>query len=141
MLFILNSDLQIINTLSLKGVITQGYTPYFDDYHTQALDTGAETFEFKTIANSKESENLVAGNYIAFRDDNGDDKLFNIIETSETRGNEGFIKYVYCEMHGIELRNSVVRPMEITNASVEKFAETLLEGSDWSLGKVEDFGS
>ena len=41
------------------------------------LSTGAETFEFKTMANSKESENLVAGNYIAFREDE-QDKLFNI---------------------------------------------------------------
>ena len=126
MLFILNQDLQIINVLSMKGVISKGNSIYFNDYYTQMLATGAETFEFKTIANSKESESLVAGNYIAFRED-GEDKLFNIIETTESKG--------------IELKNCVVRPMQILNASPEKFATQILEGTDWELGKVDDIGT
>ena len=141
MLFIFNSDLQIVDTLSLKGVVSQGNTPYFDDYYTQTLATGSETFEFKTIADSKESKNIVVGNYIAFRDDNGEDKLFNITEIIESKSEDGFIKYVYCEMHGIELKNSIIRPVNISNASVGKFAETILSDSGWSLGKVDDFGA
>ena len=112
MLFILNQDLQIVNVLSMKSVISKGNSVYFEDYYKQMLSTGAETFEFKTMANSKESENLVAGNYIAFRED-GQDKLFNIIETTELKNEDGFIKHVYCEMHGIELRNSILRPMQV----------------------------
>ena len=140
MLFILNQDLQIVDVLSMKGVISKGNSVYFEDYYTQMLGTGAETFEFKTIANSKESEKLVVGNYIAFRED-GEDKLFNIIETTESKSEDGFIKHVYCEMHGIELKNCVVRPMQILNASPEKFATQILEGTDWELGKVDDIGT
>lgn len=140
MLFILNQDLQIVDVLSMKGVISKGNSVYFEDYYTQMLSTGAETFEFKTMANSKESENLVVGNYIAFRED-GEDKLFNIIETTESKSEDGFIKQVYCEMHGIELKNCVVRPMQILNASPEKFATQILEGTDWELGKVDDIGT
>ena len=140
MLFILNQDLQIVDVLSMKGVISKGNSIYFEDYYTQMLGTGAETFEFKTIANSKESEKLVVGNYIAFRED-GEDKLFNIIETTESKSEDGFIKHVYCEMHGIELKNCVVRPMQILNASPEKFATQILEGTDWELGKVDDIGT
>ena len=140
MLFILNQDLQIVNVLSMKGVISKGNSVYFEDYHKQMLSTGAETFEFKTMANSKESENLVVGNYIAFRED-GQDKLFNIIETTELKNEDGFIKHVYCEMHGIELRNSILRPMQVLNASPEKFASLILENTDWQLGKVDDIGT
>ena len=140
MLFILNSDLQIIDTLSVKGIISQGNTPYFEDYYTQILATGAETFEFKTMANSRESRNIIVGNYIAFRDDNGDDKLFNIIETNESRSEQGFIKSVYCEMHGIELKNNIIRPMVMLNTSLEKFAETILSDTDWQVGEIDDFG-
>ena len=139
MLFILNQDLQIVNVLSMKGVISKGNSVYFEDYHKQMLSTGAETFEFKTMANSKESENLVAGNYIAFREDE-QDKLFNIIETMELKNEDGFIKHVYCEMHGIELRNSILRPMQVLNASPEKFASLILENTDWQLGIVDDIG-
>ena len=51
MLFILNQDLQIVNVLSMKSVISKGNSVYFEDYHKQMLSTTAETFEFKTMAN------------------------------------------------------------------------------------------
>lgn len=124
MLFILNKSHEVVGSLNSNGDLSR-ITTYFDDKYVQDLGTGAETFEFSTMADTEQAQHLVAGNFIAFKED-GEFKLFNIIQTEEVH-EEIFTKTVYCEMAGIELINEIIRPMKILNSSLRKFLTTILE--------------
>lgn len=134
MLFILNKSYEVVGTLNHNGDLSK-ITTYFDDEYVQDLGTGAETFQFSTLADNSESQHLVAGNFIAFREE-GEFKLFNIIQIEECH-EETFIKTVYCEMAGIELINEIIRPMKVLNSNLRKFLNTILEQTDWKLGKID----
>lgn len=133
-LFILDKKLEVKDVLSTDGDI--GYsTPFFDDEYKQYLDTGAETYKFSTLANAQQSQHLVVGNYIAFLY-KGQHKLFQIMNIDEEHS-ETFIKNVYCEMAGIELINNIVRPMELKNANIKKFAQAILADTEWQIGLLD----
>lgn len=134
MLFILNKSYEVVGTLNSKGDLSK-ITTYFDDKYTQDLGTGAETFQFSVAANSTQAQHLVSGNFVAFKE-NDEFKLFNIINIEETH-EEIFMKEVYCEMASIELINKIVRPMEVLNSSLRKFLESILEDTEWQLGKMD----
>lgn len=134
MLFILNKSYEVVGTLNHNGDLSK-ITTYFDDEYVQDLGTGAETFQFSTLADNSESQHLVAGNFIAFREE-GEFKLFNIVQIEECH-EETFIKTVYCEMAGIELINEIIRPMKVLNSNLRKFLNTILEQTDWKLGKID----
>lgn len=124
MLYILNKQEQIISTLSNKGNMNK-VVPYFEDIHIEELDTGVETFEFKTISNSSASNSLQIGNYVAFKDKDFY-KIFQIKEVKEIHA-EQVEKTVYCEGACLELLNEIVRPMEINSANLRQFLSTILD--------------
>lgn len=134
MLFILNKSHEVVGSLNSNGDLSK-ITTYFDDKYVQDLGTGAETFEFSTMADMEQAQHLVAGNFIAFKED-GEFKLFNIIQIEEVH-EEVFTKTVYCEMAGIELINEIIRPMKVLNSSLRKFLTTILEETEWQLGKLD----
>ena len=67
MLKIFDNNYQCVGILNIEGNIDE-ITPYFDDKYYQNLATGAETFEFTTLGNSKQAQHLKIGNHIAFKD-------------------------------------------------------------------------
>ena len=134
MLFILNKSLEVVDTLSNVGELGS-IAPIFEDEYVQDLATGSETYTFKTMANSRQSQHLTVGNYIAFLYKK-QYKLFNIIQIDEEH-NEEFVKTVYCEMSGIELINEIVRPMNVVNTNAKSFLQTILQDTSWSVGIVE----
>lgn len=134
MLYILNKQEQIISTLSNKGDMNK-VVPYFEDIHIEELDTGVETFEFKTISNSNASNSIQVGNYVAFKDKEHY-KIFQIREVKEVH-EEQVEKTVYCESACLELLNEVVRPMEINSANLRQFLNTILDGTSWSIGMLD----
>ncbi|MGL6106135.1 phage tail spike protein [Romboutsia sp.] len=135
MIYILNKQQQIISTLSNKGDMKK-VVPYFEDMHIEELDTGVETFEFKTLSNTKVSNDIQIGNYIAFKDENYY-KIFQIKEIQEQH-TEQIEKSVYCEGACLELLNEVVRPMTINAANLKQFLNTVLEGTSWSIGIIDE---
>ena len=133
-LFILDKNFNVLGTLSNTGDFSK-IIPYYEDLYTQDLTTGAEVFEFTTSSYSRNSQYLTIGNYIAFKYNN-EYKLFNIISIEENH-EETLEKTVYCEMAGIELINEIIRPIKILNSSLRKFLTTILEGTEWQLGKID----
>lgn len=134
MLFILDKNLKIVDTLSNDGEL--GVTaPFFDDEYKQFLETGAETFSFSTMANIVEAQHIVVGNYVAFVYRN-ETKLFHITEVEEVHEQE-FIKTVYCEVTGIELINEIVRPMTINSCNVSRLLDSLISSTEWQRGVVD----
>lgn len=134
MLFILNRTEEIVGVLHNNGD-TSKVTPYFEDVHTEELETGAETFEFKTIANTKEGYYLQVGNYIAFRDEE-DYKVFTITEVEEEH-EEVVYKRVYCEGVCLELLNDVLRPRNFASTNITNFMKSILADTSWTLGIVD----
>lgn len=134
MIFILDKSMNIRDSLSNSGEISH-ITPFFDDIYTSYLETGAETYQFSTLANTKESQHLIVGNHIAFQYED-EYKLFTITEIEETH-DENFIKTVYCEMAGLKLINKVIRPMTFSSTNLRKFLEEILSDTDWNIGLID----
>ena len=134
MIFILDKSMNIRDSLSNSGEISH-ITPFFDDIYTSYLETGAETYQFSTLANTKESQHLIVGNHIAFQYED-EYKLFTITEIEEIH-DENFIKTVYCEMAGLKLINKVIRPIEFKSTNLRKFLEEILSDTDWNIGALD----
>ncbi|MGL5693727.1 MAG: phage tail spike protein [Peptostreptococcaceae bacterium] len=134
MIYILNKQQQIISTLSNKGDMRK-VVPYFEDIHIEELDTGVETFEFKTLSNTEMANDIQVGNYVAFKDEDCY-KIFQIKEVQELH-TEQIEKSVYCEGACLELLNEVLRPMTINSANLKQFLNTVLSGTSWSTGMID----
>lgn len=134
MIFILNTSEQVTGTLARYGT-TNKVTPYFDDKYAVDLSTGAETFTFSTFANTKESTQVVGGNFVAFQEGNGY-KLFQISEVTEEHTDE-HIKTAYCEMAGIELINEILRATTLSSASIEQALTFALQDTEFQVGNID----
>lgn len=135
MLKILDNNYKCVGILNFEGNLEK-VTPYFDDKYYQNLTTGAETFEFSTIGDCKQAENLVVGNHIVFKDYDGITRLFSIINVEDSH-EEDFIKTVYCEICGLELINDIVRPMTVNGKNCYLFLQSVLQDTDWQVGYVD----
>ncbi len=127
-LYVLDRNKNII------GFISNGSaTPFFNDKFTQILASGAETFEFDVVADDKTNRLLIEGNYIMF-EYNGSFKMFQIMTIEDNDSSYRVIKSCYCEIVGLELLNSYVRPCTI-QGDIVTFFKTLLKDSNWQLGR------
>lgn len=134
MILILNTSEQVTGTLARYGT-TNKVTPYFDDKCVVDLSTGAETFTFSTFANTKESTQVVGGNFVAFQEGNGY-KLFQISEVTEEHTDE-HIKTAYCEMAGIELINEILRATTLSSASLKQALTFALQDTEYQVGNID----
>ncbi len=134
MIFILDKQEKVINTLKNSGYTTNA-NPFYNDTHTEILSSGAETFTFTTLAQGSLSKDLSVGNFVAFKKD-GKYKLFQIMQVTETHAQEMEVT-VYCECAGLSLINKVFRARKLTSASLKTFLTTVLEDTDWNVGLIE----
>lgn len=134
MILILNTSEQVTGTLARYGT-TNKVTPYFDDKCVVDLSTGAETFTFSTFANTKESTQVVGGNFVAFQEGDGY-KLFQISEVTEEHTDE-HRKTAYCEMAGIELINEILRATTLSSASLKQALTFALQDTEYQVGNID----
>ena len=131
-IYILNRRKKIIDVLSNNG--TNPSSPFFDDTFKLYLSTGAESFEFSTIANER-TVGVQKGNFVVFSYRNKY-KLFQIMNTSSQHTNGAVIKKCYCETVGLELLNKIVRESTL-QGDVTTFFNLLLQDSTFELGYVD----
>ena len=134
MIFILNKQEKVVNILRNGGGANQA-PPFFDDIYSQDLATGAETFSFSTIAINNIARDLVVGNYVAFKNEDGEYKLFQITQTEEYHEDAMYIN-VYAEGAGLELINKVFRARKAPSTSLRKFMEMVLDETGWNVGAI-----
>ena len=134
MIFILDRALNVLNIIKNHGGV-DGAPPFFDDVHTQDLNTGAETFQFTTIDSNGVGSNLEIGNYVAFKGKNGKAKLFQIMSTESSHEEVIFVT-VYCESAGLELINKVFRKRKINSCTLKKFIDTVTVETGWQRGSL-----
>ena len=133
-IFILNTSMRVIDILSNNG--DNPSAPFFDDTYKQELATGAETYEFTTIANSRTSEVLVIGNYILFKYD-GKYKLFQIMEVTDEHSDGKRLISIYSEMAGMKLLNDYCEPFRIEGNFIT-FLNKVLQDTDWQAGNYDE---
>ncbi len=129
-IFVLNSKRQVIDVLSNNG--SNPSAPFFDDTYKSELDTGAESYEFTTINNTRTNATLEVGNYVLFKY-NGKYKLFQIMETTDEHTEGKKLLTVYAEMAGMELRNDYCEPLSVEGNFIT-FLNTVLQDTSWSVG-------
>ena len=134
MIFILNKQEKVVNILRNGGGANEA-PPFFDDIYSQDLATGAETFTFSTIAISNVARDLVVGNYVAFKNNEGEYKLFQITQTEEHHEDTMYMN-VYAEGAGLELINKVFRARKSPSTSLRKFMEMVLNETGWNVGAI-----
>ena len=131
MIFILNRGEEVVGVLHNNGDTAM----FYEDTHTEDLDTGSETFEFTAMGDTQEAYYLQVGNYVAFKDEN-DFKVFTITEVEEEH-DEYLSKRVYCEGICLELLNEVIRPVEMPSVNMRQFLTTVLNDTTWSVGMID----
>lgn len=136
-IYILNIFDEVIG--QLNNELPNG-CPFWEDKHIEKLENGYETFEFYTVINHPtDFPNLLENeNKVGFVNKDGDFKLFRIkIVDDETQKNE---RYIWAELDSVELYNTVARPMELSG-SPRQYLETILSGTRWGIGTVEDLAT
>ena len=136
MIFILDKKERVINVLKNNKVATSKKS-YFDDLLYEDLDTGASTFSVSTNAYNETSQDLIVGNYVAFKDKKGSYRLFQITNV-ETEHNESMTITIYSECAGLSLTNNVFRKRKMTSVTIRKFIDAITENTDWSTGFIEE---
>lgn len=136
MIFILDKKERVINVLKNNKVATSKKS-YFDDLLYEDLDTGASTFSVSTNAYNEVSQDLIVGNYVAFKDKKGNYRLFQITNV-ETEHNESMTITIYSECAGLSLINNVFRKRKMTSVTIRKFVDAITENTDWSTGFIEE---
>ena len=87
------------------------------------------TYDFKTDPRHPDSVYITEGNYIAFRDKYGKDRLYTIMSIE---GEEEWT--VHCEDIGLDLINEYAVPWDYTARSIEDTLSVVLHDSGWEIG-------
>lgn len=143
MIFVLDSNEKVKAVLTNNG--SPGSCPYYNDFLKEYIATGASTYEFYVPSNHDAVSEIVEGGYIVLSDLDGNLKLFQITQLTDTHaqgtsgaGGSGSNKFVYCEDAGLELIDDVVRPISYTEAGASAVFTGLLAGQRWSVGNIDD---
>ena len=87
------------------------------------------TYDFTTDPRHPDSVYITEGNYIAFRDKYGKDRLYTIMSIE---GDEEWT--VHCEDIGLDLINEYAVPWDYTARSIEDTLSVVLHDSGWEIG-------
>ena len=99
---------------------------------TLANNVAIGTYDFKTFPDHEDSKYITEGNYIAFKDKYGKDRLYTIMSI------EGDEKWdVHCEDIGLDLINEVAEAWNVSAEPVETTMNRCLHDTGWSIGVNE----
>lgn len=87
------------------------------------------TYDFTTDPRHPDSVYITEGNYIAFRDKYGKDRLYTIMTIE---GDEEW--NVHCEDAGLDLINEYAIPWDFTARSIENTLNPVLQDTGWKIG-------
>ncbi len=139
-IYILDENLRVVCMMSNE---LPKALPVIEDVYTASLDDGTCQVELSTVLGHRFSGNIKVGNYIYYPTPNTTNKVFRIIETTETRGATPTISFVSELSAYQELIEDVVRPVKFNSATIEEIIEHILIGTDWTyeieIKKTVDF--
>ncbi|ANP69744.1 hypothetical protein GTH52_02945 [Clostridium tyrobutyricum] len=132
------------NRKTTIGIISNnmsGTLPFYDDIQTRDLDDYTNSLTFSVPANHTDAHLIIAGGYVLYPSADDEFQLFKIMSTTESHAEGKYSKKIYCEISAQDdLIKDVVRPTSFSSASLKDVLTSVLAGSDWEVGNVEDFG-
>jgi phage minor structural protein len=137
-LFLLDIDKTTIGVLSNRMPFS---LPFFDDLQERSLDDLTDTLTFKIPANHEMAEQVTVDKYILYPTYDDGYKLYKIKEVAEQSDDSGYIKEIYAEVSAQDdLIKSIVRPTTFNSATLEEVVTYILNGTEWNVGDIDDFG-
>lgn len=116
--------------------------PYWNDKHVETLNNSLSTYEFEAPLQHASSEHIIADNYVARADMDGDYIFFKIKVVNEALSNGVYTKRAYCENGAIaELNGAFIRPTTMTGWSAEDALDYVLDGTMWNRGECDFLGA
>ena len=112
--------------------------PYYDDLHTENVQTGVNVFEFSVPGSHEMASRILEDGFVIFADLDGRFQMFQIKDIAEEAGNDSHSKTVYCEHTAIpDLLGTIIRPITLKDMSLENALKNILQGTGWTLGEVD----
>lgn len=130
--FIIGRDMHVLCTPStdlLKALPIDDSSSDLGQEISIVNNCAVGTYDFKTDPRHKDSVYIVPGNYVAFRDKYGKDRLYTIMTVE---GDEEL--NVHCEDIGIDLINEYAVPWDYTARSIADTLSGVLFDSGWEIG-------
>ena len=87
------------------------------------------TYDFTTYPDHEDSKYITEGNYIAFRDKYGKDRLYTIMTID---GDDEWD--VHCEDIGLDLINEAAEPWNVSAESIATTLDRCLRDTGWTIG-------
>jgi phage minor structural protein len=114
--------------------------PFWSAPYKEELNKGS-TFEFVCPADHIDSQFIVAENQVAFKDKDGEFRLFVIKEPEDSDGENGPEIHAICEPAMLELVDEIIVSSQITNVTLSSALTTVLSGTRWQVGEVAELGT
>lgn len=138
MIFILDKHETMVGVLNNS---TPSSCPYFDDLHTENIETGVHTYSFSVPAAHKTAESLEVEGYVIRPDLDNRLQMFKIIDIKETASDSELVKEVSTEHIAVpELLRNVVRPGTYNGRTVKQAVEIVLGNTGWNAGEIDFIG-
>jgi|GEM_PF-6280739 len=135
MLYVFDSSEQVINILDDE----RQDEVYFGAVHTEEVNQ-RNIFEFRIAAHLAESEGIIEGNYIGFKDLDGNFQMFDIIRIEEEHSNT-LLKSVYCENVYYELNDDFITSISQTATTATLALTAVLTNTRWEVGSITVTGT
>ena len=144
-LYIFDSDDTLITILSNEG---EEACPFWDAPFREELNQGS-TFQFTAQGDHPDSKHLKAENQVAFKDKDGDFRLFVIKEPERMDSEDGPIITCVCEPAMLELNDDMVydenNAKEIyelapKNVTLKTVVTRILKHTRWKVGEIAELG-
>ncbi|MGD6994007.1 phage tail spike protein [Sutcliffiella horikoshii] len=139
---IFTEDYSMIASAPIGGDTTslmETACPFKEAPHTEQLN-GENTFEFWVPADHPDSRFIVEENLVAFKDPDGEFRLFVIKELDEVH-DEQLYKEVFCVAAWMdELNDEMIEDVRPQDTTAEDALTKALQGSRWVPGTVADLG-
>lgn len=134
LIFLLDEFLHVVCTFSNE---LPGALPVIDDNYTVSLDDGTNMVTLTTVLGHRHSEEIKEDKYLFYPVDEGQSKLFRIIEVEEDRGATPVVTMkAEISAYG-DLLDGVVRPTKFNSATIKEIADHILEGTEWVYDEMD----
>lgn len=135
LIYILDKKDKVVGVLNNQAPLS---CPYTNDFHTENIQTGVNTFEFSVPASHSTAGTLENEGSVIVSDLDGKLNQFKIKNVEETNTSDGYFKDVYAENVAIsELLTDIVRPTKLPSSSLEDALAYVLNGTGHTVGDVD----
>lgn len=134
MIYIFNQDEELLTILSPEGP-----SPYKEAAHLEQLN-GEHSFSFWVPANHEDSQFVKEENLVAFKDEDGDIRLFVIKELDDVH-EDTLYKEAFCQAAWIdELNDEPIEDIRPQDKTASEVLTSILSGKRWQAGNVASLG-